>query len=144
MRPDLPRCGGFLQLKGLSGGLPRWRAAYDEALNRTVPQSERQNKSFIGVRSMYNYQYIVHFYGEGKEAYFKFHIIFGCGLKMRYLLQSEALTAFQTPGESIHLGHMMALLCQGLVQSACISVANGLVKYVCWLRPDRSKKKKKH
>lgn len=45
VRLDLPRCGGFLQFKGLSGGLPRWRAAYDEALNRTLSQSGKPNES---------------------------------------------------------------------------------------------------
>lgn len=44
LKPDLPRCGGFLQFKGLSGGLPRWRAAYDEAWNRTLSQSEKQKQ----------------------------------------------------------------------------------------------------
>lgn len=46
VKSEVPKCGGFLQFKGLSGGLPRWRAAYDEALNRTLSQSEKQNRKF--------------------------------------------------------------------------------------------------
>lgn len=46
VRPDLPKGRGFLQFEGLSGGLPRWRAAYDEDWNRTLSQSEKQNKKF--------------------------------------------------------------------------------------------------
>lgn len=34
----------------------------------------------------------------------------------------------------------MAPLCQELVQSAYISVANGLVQYVCWLQPVKANK----
>lgn len=56
-------------------------------------------------------------------------------LRILYLLQFEALTVFRSPGESEHLGHMMAPLCQELVQSAYISVANGQAQYVCWLQP---------
>lgn len=41
MKLDLPIYRGLLQFKGLSGGLPRWRAAYDEAWNRTLSQSEK-------------------------------------------------------------------------------------------------------
>lgn len=40
VRWDIPRWRVFLQFKGLSGGRPRWRAAYDEAGKRALSQSE--------------------------------------------------------------------------------------------------------
>lgn len=40
LRWDVPRWRVFLQFKGLSGGRPRWRAAYDEAGTRTLSQSD--------------------------------------------------------------------------------------------------------
>lgn len=55
-----------------------------------------------------------------------------------YLLQSEAWTAFQTPGESAHLGHTMGPLYRGVVQFAYISVANDRVQHVCWQQPVRA------
>lgn len=50
-----PRLGGFLQLKGLSGGLPLWRAAYDEPFHRTSPQADIVKKK--NVQSFYPYIY---------------------------------------------------------------------------------------
>lgn len=42
-RLNLPRCRVLLQLKGLSGGLPQWRAAYEDAGNCELSQSETQH-----------------------------------------------------------------------------------------------------
>lgn len=47
---DVPRWRVFLQFKGLSGGRPRWRAAYDEAGTRTLSQSERNTQRICRIQ----------------------------------------------------------------------------------------------
>lgn len=127
-RVNLPRCRVLLQFKGLSGGLPQWRAAYDEAANWELSQSETHN-----IHSIYWQYHVQNQVLHLKEVVFLKSISSAdleTLLKM-HLLWSWALTVFQYPGESVHQRRTMAPLCRELVQSACISAANVLVRCVC-------------
>lgn len=124
-RLNLPRCRVLLQFKGLSGGLPQWRAAYDDAGNCELSQSETHNSHNL---------YWQH---NGQSKVFELHqaLFVKCmnseALLKMHLLWSWVLTAFQYPGESVRQRRTTAPLCRELVQSAYISAANVLVQCVC-------------